>query len=298
MLAASLLTAGLNAASAGLVQAQTPVLPLVTELFDTGSLAFGSVDIPAVDAPRLASVPNFRDVAGTGAGYVGTGGAHLNKGVLYRADAIVPGDADLAALENLNVSTVYDLRTDGEVAEKPDRLPAGAEYVRIPILSGNVIDRVDDIRTAEDARNMMRHINRAFVTGEGERAGFKQLLTGMANADGSQVFHCTAGKDRTDWTTMLLQSIAGVDDATIMQDYLLTNEYNREWVTKTRTYIAATQGEHVALMLEPLFGVEASYLQAGVDELTAIYGSVENYLTDGLGLSTATIHELKTKLLL
>ncbi|MFD4470061.1 tyrosine-protein phosphatase, partial [Rhodococcus sp. NPDC058505] len=119
----------------------------------------------------------------------------------------------------------------------------------------------------------------------------------MATTEGGQVFHCTAGKDRTGWTAMLLQHIAGVDDATIMRDYLLTNEYNEEWVTETRAYLVATQGEAAAALLEPLFGVEESYLQAGLDELAATYGSVDAYLTEGLGLSTSTIDTLRGKLL-
>ncbi|QNG17852.1 tyrosine-protein phosphatase [Rhodococcus triatomae] len=296
-LAAAVVTSALlGAVTTGVAQAQPPAPPLPPVL-DLGSLSFGSLGIPAPDAPRLASVPNFRDVAGTGSGYVGHGGTHLNKGVLYRADTIVPDDADLAALERLGLAAVYDLRADDEVAEKPDRLPAGVEYVRIPILSGNIADMIDQIGSVEDSRNMMRDMNRAFVAGDAERAGFTRLLTELAQNDGRQVFHCTAGKDRTGWTSMLLLSLAGVDRATIVQDYLLTNEYNREWAAKTRAHIAATQGEEAAILFEPLLGVEDSYLQAGLDEIDARYGSVDAYLTEGLGLSTDTLDALRHKLL-
>ncbi|TCN50912.1 protein-tyrosine phosphatase [Rhodococcus sp. SMB37] len=281
---------------AGLAQAQPPVLPPVPNI-DTGSSALLGPHLPHGDAPRLTSVPNFRDVAGTGAGYVGAEGARMAKGVFYRADAIVPDDADLATLDALRLEAIYDLRTDEEVGEKPNRLPAGVDYVRIPILSGNLYEMVDQIGSPEDARNMMREINRAFVTGDVERAAFRDLLTGLATTEGEQVFHCTAGKDRTGWASMLLQSIAGVDDATIMSDYLLTNEYNKEWAAKTRASIAATQGEDVAQLFEPLLGVEGSYLQAGIDELETRYGSVADYLTDGLGLSPDTLAALKDKLL-
>jgi protein-tyrosine phosphatase len=284
---------------AGLAQADPVVPPALAELLSSGSAGLGSVGAgqTAPDAPRLASVPNFRDVAGTGAGYAGANGKNLNKGVFYRADAIVPNDADLATLEGLKLSAVYDLRSGQEVHDKADRVPAGAEYVRIPILSGNINDMVGKIKTPEDARNMMRQMNQAFVTGANEKDGFKQLLTELANTPGAQVYHCTAGKDRTGWTSMLLQSIAGVDDATIMSDYLLTNEYNKDWAAKTRAYIASTQGEQVALLFEPLLGVEANYLQAGLDQVKADYGTVDKYLTDGLGLDQATIGKLKAKLL-
>jgi protein-tyrosine phosphatase len=44
-------------------------------------------------------------------------------------------------------------------------------------------------------------------------------------------------------------------------------------------------------------GVEASYLDAGLAQLDQTYGSVDRYLTEGLGLSPATVMMLKAKLL-
>ncbi|WP_027499702.1 tyrosine-protein phosphatase [Rhodococcus sp. UNC363MFTsu5.1] len=280
----------------GLAQADPVVPPALAELPNSGLGSVGAGKT-APDAPRMASIPNFRDVAGTGAGYAGAHGKNLNKGVFYRADAIVPKGDDVATLAGLKLAAVYDLRSDQEVHDKADIVPAGAEYVRIPILSGNINDMVGKIKSPDDARRMMQEMNQAFVTGAAEKAGFAQLLTGLANTKGPAVYHCTAGKDRTGWTSMLLQSIGGASDQTIMSDYLLTNEYNKEWAAKTRAYIASTQGEQVALLFEPLLGVEASYLQSGLDKLKADYGTVDKYLTDGLGLDQATLGKLKAKLL-
>ncbi|MGO4201264.1 tyrosine-protein phosphatase [Rhodococcus sp. TAF43] len=140
-------------------------------------------------------------------------------------------------------------------------------------------------------------MNRAFVNDPAARAGFTKLLTDLAETPGSQVFHCTAGKDRTGWASMLLQSIAGVPHETIMSDYLLTNEYTVASMARSRAGIVASQGEAVAQVYDPLLGVDASYLQAGLDELTAKYGTVQNYLRTGLGLSSVTIGKLAVKLL-
>jgi len=52
----------------------------------------------------------------------------------------------------------------------------------------------------------------------------------------------------------------------------------------------------MAAIYEPLLGVQASYLQAGLDEVTAQYGSMDNYLKQGLGLSQETIYVLRGKL--
>ncbi|MFD4183518.1 tyrosine-protein phosphatase [Rhodococcus sp. NPDC058514] len=273
-----------------------PLDGLFAPLF-SGSSPGTSHTAPAADAPRLASVDNFRDVAGTGAGYAGSGGDHVRKGVFYRSNAVVPDDADLVSLEGLHPTQVYDLRTPDEVAAKPDRVPAGASYVNIPIRSGDLTGAATQLRSPDEARAFMQNLNRGFVTGAGERAGFKQLLTDLANTDGPQVFHCTAGKDRTGWTSFLLLSIAGVSRETIMSDYLLTNEYSAAFIAATRAQMAAASGEQIAAIYTPLLGVEASYLGAGIAELDAIHGSVENYLKDGLGLDGGTIADLKDKLL-
>ena len=74
---------------ASIAQAEPgPSAPLFGSL-DFGSSNFGSSE-QTPDAPRLTGIDNFRDVAGTGAGYSGTFGLPVNKGVFYRANAITP----------------------------------------------------------------------------------------------------------------------------------------------------------------------------------------------------------------
>ncbi|MVU83369.1 protein-tyrosine-phosphatase [Nocardia sp. ET3-3] len=248
------------------------------------------------DAPRLASVVNFRDVAGTGQGYPAQGSHHLNKGVFYRSNALTPNDADLATLNALHLSTVFDLRSSDEIAQKGDRVPAGAKYENISIFSGNLSTGVPSFTSPDDARKFMRDINKSFVSDAGERGKFADLLTQLADQQGPAVFHCTAGKDRTGWASYLLLSLARVDDATIMSDYLLSNDYLAVSNAATLAQIKAAKGEAAAAVYAPLLGVDRTYLQAGIDQLVADYGSVDKYLKDGLGLNGHTIEQLRHKL--
>lgn len=260
-----------------------------------GSLDLGSSAPIVVEAPRLATVDNFRDVAGPG--YATELGLRMRTGVFYRANAVVPDDADLATLESLGLSAIYDVRTDQEAADKPDRLPTGADYVRIPILSGDLAGAAFQLQSPDEGREFMRNMNRSFVSDPAARAGFATLLTDLADTSGPQLFHCTAGKDRTGWAAALLQSIAGVPRETIMADYLLTNEYTAASMTKTLQGLAVRYGQERADIFAPMVGVEAGYLQAAFDEVAAEYGTIEGYLRDGLGLSDATLAKLKLKLL-
>lgn len=248
-----------------------------------------------LNTPRLAGMDNFRDVAGTTTAYHTSHDGVMRGGVFYRSNALTPTAGDLAVLNGLGISDVFDLRTPSEIAATPDTLPAGARYTNIDIIGSttsgaNITDMA--FTSAAQARAMMEETNRAFVSDAGMRGEFTQLFNELASADGAAVFHCTAGKDRTGWTAAVLQSIAGVDDATIMQNYLATNDYTAARMAATLAHMPPS----MAAIYAPLIGVDASYVQAGLDQVTAEYGSMDNYLKQGLGLSQETIYVLRGKM--
>lgn len=248
-----------------------------------------------LDTPRLKSIDNFRDIAGLTTAYSTAHDGTMRSGVFYRSNALTPAAADLATLNSLGIKTVYDLRTPSEIASTPDTLPTGATYENIDIIgsttSGFNITNIS-FNSAAEAIAMMEQTNRAFVSDAGMRGQFGKLFNELASVDAAQLFHCTAGKDRTGWTAAVLQSIAGVDDATIMANYLATNDYTAARVAATLKAMPPS----MASIYAPLMGVQASYLQAGLNEVAAQYGSMDNYLKQGLGLSQETIYVLRGKL--
>lgn len=259
------------------------------------SLSIAAAQAADLDTPRLAGIDNFRDIAGTTTAYSTAHDGTMRAGVFYRSNALTPTAADLATLNGLGIKSVYDLRTPSEIAATPDTMPGGAIYQNIDIIgsttSGANITTVS-FKSAADAIAMMQETNRAFVSDAGMRGQFNVLFNELAGVDGAALFHCTAGKDRTGWTAAVLLSIAGVDNATIMSNYLATNDYTAERVAKT----LAMMPPSMAAIYAPLLGVEASYLQAGLDQVTAQYGSMDNYLKQGLGLSQETIYVLRGKM--
>ncbi len=248
-----------------------------------------------LDTPRLQGIDNFRDVAGTSTAYSTAHDGTMRSGVFYRSNALTPSAADLATLNGLGIGAIYDLRTASEIAATPDTMIAGATWQNIDIIgsttSGADITNIS-FKSAADAIAMMEQTNRAFVSDAGMRSQFGQLFNALAGVDAAQLFHCTAGKDRTGWTAAVLQSIAGVDEATIMANYLATNDYTAARVAATLKALPPS----MAAVYEPLLGVQASYLQAGLDQVAAEYGSMDNYLKQGLGLSQETIYVLRGKL--
>ncbi|MEV6224553.1 tyrosine-protein phosphatase [Nocardia fluminea] len=251
----------------------------------------------AADAPRLSSVDNFRDIAGTGAGYDAQGSHRVNKGAIYRSNALTLSDADLATVQGLGIADVIDMRNASEIAQAPDRVPARASYVNIPILAGDISQIPGGITSPEQAAELLRTANRMFVTDVAAREGLAQTLTRIAEQPGPVVIHCTAGKDRTGWAVYLLQSLVGVDAATSMNDYLLTNEYSAASIAATIAHITATRGPQAAAIYRPLLVVDRTYLEAGITQLKADYGTVDKYLRDGLGLRPHVVNALRAKLI-
>ena len=273
------------------------MLSLKTSVSATAlALAFLSaqgVAAETLNTPRLSSADNFRDIAGTTTAYSTARNGVMRQGVFYRSNALTLSDADLATVNTLGISDVYDLRTPGEVATAPDRVPTGASYTNVNLM-GNASVHFNPT-TADETRAFMQDGERAYVNNSDMRGRLAGMLNDMAAADGASLFHCTAGKDRTGWTAAVLQSLAGVSDADIMTNYLATNDYTAERVAATMAYLNATNPAYAEIM-GPVMGVEASYLQAGLDEVASQYGTMQNYLTEGLGLSQETIYVLRGKM--
>ncbi|MFC7754621.1 tyrosine-protein phosphatase [Tsukamurella soli] len=216
----------------------------------TAAPAPGTVDSAsalALHTPRLQGADNFRDVAGTVGAYPTAGGGHLRPGVDYRSNALILTPADQATVTRLGITTDIDLRTASEIAAAPDRLPAGVKYVNIDILGRSAFGTDQEkafasVTSPDAAREVMRKLNISFVDDAYERAQYKRVLLTVLNAPGPVVFHCTSGKDRTGWTSAILQLTAGVSHADVMRDYLATNRYSARSITAATTAIAAKKG--------------------------------------------------------
>ena len=237
----------------------------------------------------LASDPNLRDVGG----YRTVDGQWVRMGVVYRSQALALSSADLATVNTLGITNDYDLRTTSEIAASPDVVPAGATYTNLNVMAD--ISLSPTLTSPAAATQYMQEIEQDFVTNATARAAFGALLTGIADSNGATLYHCTAGKDRTGWATAVLLTLLGVSQDTVTQDYLLSNTYYFDSPAVQGMLKAMPAAE--AAIYAPLLEVQASYLQAGFDQVAASYGSMYDYAVHGLGLSPETIDKLRAELL-
>ncbi|MBO3102171.1 tyrosine-protein phosphatase [Cellulomonas fengjieae] len=245
------------------------------------------------------AVTNLRDLGGRPT----ADGGRVATGVAYRsAELAAPSVATDAALADLAVRTVVDLRTQAERSARPDHVPAGATLVELDVLADLpqgpaaqlpallVGGRVDALARLDLAAQMLT-VYRQLVVGDAARRGYAALVRIVIDPQRQPVlFHCTAGKDRTGWAATILLLAAGVDQAGVLEEFLAVNPAVRETFAPLLQQFGAAGGDPD--LLRPMLEVRAEYLEVALDVVRERFGSFDGYLTDGLGLSPLEIGTL------
>jgi protein-tyrosine phosphatase len=135
---------------------------------------------------------------------------------------------------------------------------------------------------------------RDLVTLPSAISGYRQLFFGLADEQHRPaLFHCTTGKDRTGWAAAALLMLLGVSDDDVMADYLLTND---ELLPQLQPIFERFQAAGGPAVLRPVLGVDASYLEASIDQMHTTYGDIHGYLSRGLTLPDAVLQRLRDAL--
>ncbi|MDR6865895.1 protein-tyrosine phosphatase [Microbacterium resistens] len=250
----------------------------------------------------IPSAPNLRDLGGLPA-TVG----RIRQGVLYRSATLASlTDADGPRFAALGVETVYDLRTAGEVAASPDRLPEGIRGVGLDVLADSslsVAARLDDLSAnpqafAESlgdgkAERLFEETYRDIVRLPSALAAYRALLLGLLDESrtGAALFHCTTGKDRTGWAAASILTLLGVDEGSVYQDYLQTNTDLLPALEPVLRHAESLGVDRETLM--PVLGVRESYLRAAFAQVREQFGTIAGYAADGLGLTASDIDGLR-----
>lgn len=238
---------------------------------------------------------NVRDLGG-----YPTPGGSTRHGVVFRSDNLAQlTDADVRALEEIGIRSVIDLRRDDEVARDPSRLPPTVEHrVHLP-MGGDASHQVDWVQLMLDGEITDYPASEA-------AAGYREMLTTHARELGAIVdhvaahdttpalFHCTAGKDRTGGTAMLLLGLAGVPREHIVSDYLLSNELRARPRMAQLAPSFAERGVDIE-RFRALFGAPQEAIAAALDLIDEA-GGFERYATDLGGVDPATIEQLRERL--
>ncbi len=236
----------------------------------------------------LQGASNFRDIGG----YRSADGRRVRCGQIFRSDHLAGlTSEDLARLASLGIGHSLDFRGAAECAATPYDIP-GVQRVALTI-EPTVIARMQAlvaqgvVPTAEETVELMRETYRDFVNRNADTYG--RFMKHLLEQPTPQVFHCTAGKDRTGFAAALVLSALGVDRATIEHDYLLTNQlYKRD---------ARLEGQGHPHVMKVLWQVQPEFLHAAFEAVDAQHGGMTDYLHGAIGLSPQELAELQRMLL-
>ena len=264
-------------------------------------------------AIELDGVANARQLGG----YVCADGRKIKDGVLLRSAALstLTDEGAKTLAEKYHLRYVFDFRMDTERSAQPDKEVEGAENVWLPVFTSSLYDdetvaAIMEARKTNDPEQtyitLAKHkglstiYSKMLLTDEGKKAYsefFDKLLT---VGDGEAVlWHCTQGKDRAGMAAVLLLYALGADEDTIKQDYLLTNDSYKDLITKSEARAAelGLTEDETKEYVGTAAAVYEDFFNIAVDGVKAEYGSVENYLTEGLGLTDDNIAALRDKFL-
>jgi protein-tyrosine phosphatase len=190
------------------------------------------------------------------------------------------------------VSTVIDLRSESEVAASPSPFavpdpfsyPAPPAYTHMPL-----IDDATMRKLAETSDMLGRYL----MMLEHRPAAFSEIFSTLARTQGTVVFHCLAGKDRTGMVAAMTLALAGVGVDSIAADYA---ETDAQMATRYAEWLAAAPPEQLQVMRDDL-RCPPERIVGVLEHIEKRWGGVEGYL-ESAGMPPADISRLKSKLVI
>lgn len=238
---------------------------------------------------------NFRDLGG----YPAAEGRHVKWGRIYRSGATAMlTDADLKMIRALGLTEMVDLRSSEERSLAPTRIEGvrytAVGYSMMGLMQGTSIPGEDQMTA------MYRRMPAMFAPQL--KVVFEELLAG----DGAVAYNCSAGQDRTGFTTAVILSALGVSREQIVADYHLSTTYRRPEFEMPQFSPAIQQANPVAAMFasfqkDPAYKTprplvdsnKKALIEAAFAEIDTRYGSVDAYLAKEIGVSGADIAKLR-----
>lgn len=259
---------------------------------------------------ELEGTFNTRDLGG----YPVQQGGQVVWGRLFRSDDLhLLTDDDQQHLAEMGINLIIDYRNKNEREKRPNKEVKNAQVVVLepddPIAAIASADiktdqsKIDALIQMEaqgkldvDKDQLLESIL-GYVNNERSQKVYAEMLKLIVSTPDCRVIqHCRGGKDRTGYGTALILLVLGVDEETIVYDYLLTNQYNQERNNKRlQEYKAYTSNQAVLDYLASAMGTREEVIRAALAEMKRKSGTPLAYIQEYLGISDELIAQFRER---
>lgn len=228
---------------------------------------------------------NFRDLGGNSV----ADGRRIKRRLLFRSGSLERlTENDCGFLAGVPVRSVLDYRDADEVQAKPDVLWRGADYHHVPAnplsneVNANLEKLTSETLAGFDAQAFMLELYRRLPFGN---AAYRQLARLLAQPEGGAILqHCAVGKDRTGVGSALVLFALGADEATVLEDYLLTETTLATFREHMLDQLSICLNAPALAQFAYVLSAREEFLMTALGCIREQYGSPERWLETEYGL--------------
>ncbi|KAK8070826.1 hypothetical protein PG997_011029 [Apiospora hydei] len=253
---------------------------------------------PFINIPGL---PNFRDLGGVPHPIPSQPGKTVKRGLIFRSsEPSKVTDGGVQQLQDLGIKKVYDLRSldeikkDAEGGQRQVKEWEGAERVFAPVWRDQDFSptalalRFKQYSDESDRGFLEAYKNILLAASSNDDKPYEKILAHLSTSDKPSpiLMHCTAGKDRTGVLCALILSLCGVDDASVVAEYHLTDTGLKSRHDELMDFLMsdpAMAGNRAGAWR--MISANPRNMQVHLNWIRDNYGSVEKCVVD-LGLIT------------
>ncbi len=263
-----------------------------------------------IERLKLKKLSNTRDLGG----FPAADGKKIRSGKLIRSGRLykIP-TSTIKALQDMGVSTIVDMRTERERMEYPCTIIPNAKHINLPLVCTATTGITYEKSMAKTMREESKRIKTEFGTADNymqnvyeiilftpdSQKKLKEFLDLVRDEEGTILWHCNAGKDRTGIAAMLLEYLLGVDEELIIHDYCISKKFqiNKRRLQRLGLLIAPVplRFKHI---LYALMDAKPQYIISAIETMKKRHGTVIDYCKQALGVTDEDIKILREKYLI
>lgn len=251
---------------------------------------------------KLTGCKNVRDLGG-----IPVKDGIVKSGKFIRGaclDALTKNDI-LKLVNDYNLSTIIDLRTEREKLDRPDIEISNVKYMHMPIFNNRFPGITHETQEDFDRDFKEYKLDLAKMYGGMLKeeylekvANIVRTIVNLPDNEYAVFFHCTEGKDRTGLIAALILLILGADRQAIIENYLETNKINQKKAEKIYWKVRILgRNKEKAQNMRNIFLAKIEYINVAFDVIDKDWKDLDDFIENGLKITKEEIKNLKEKVI-